>query len=96
MLEFKISEKIADDKWDKHLLNSDYATFYQSSKFLEVDESRFPIFIYIVDEKNNVKEVDDLSEAVDFLKKDLEKHGAMTGKQKLVAAIMGLVVFLWI
>ena len=41
-------------------------------------------------------EVDDLSEAVDFLKKDLEKHGAMTGKQKLVAAIMGLVVFLWI
>ena len=55
MLEFKISEKIADDKWDKHLLNSDYATFYQSSKFLEVDESRFPIFIYIVDEKNNVK-----------------------------------------
>jgi len=40
-------------------------------------------------------EVDDLSEAVDFLKKDLEKHGAMTGKQKLVAAIMGLVVFLW-
>ncbi|MBT6867279.1 MAG: hypothetical protein HOA19_08010, partial [Candidatus Marinimicrobia bacterium] len=41
-------------------------------------------------------EVDDLSEAVDFLKKDLDKHGAMTGKQKLVAAIMGLVVFLWI
>ena len=41
-------------------------------------------------------EVDDLSEAVGFLKKDLQKHGAMTGKQKLVAAIMGLVVFLWI
>ncbi len=41
-------------------------------------------------------EVDDLSEAVDFLKKDLEKHGAMTGKQKLVALIMALVVFLWI
>tara|TARA_B110001454_G_C12585772_1_gene378025 strand:- start:98 stop:859 length:762 start_codon:yes stop_codon:yes gene_type:complete len=41
-------------------------------------------------------EVDDLGEAVSFLKKDLEKHGAMTGKQILVAAIMGLVVFLWI
>ena len=41
-------------------------------------------------------EVEDLSEAVGFLKKDLEKHGAMTTKQKLVAGIMALVVFLWI
>ena len=41
-------------------------------------------------------EVDDLSEAVGFLKKDLEKHGAMTNQQKLVAGIMALVVFLWI
>ena len=41
-------------------------------------------------------EVDDLSEAVGLLKKDLEKHGAMTNQQKLVAGIMGLVVFLWI
>ena len=41
-------------------------------------------------------EVDDLSEAVGLLKKDLEKHGAMTNQQKLVAGIMALVVFLWI
>ena len=41
-------------------------------------------------------EVDDLGEAVGLLKKDLEKHGAMTSQQKLVAAIMMLVVFLWI
>ena len=41
-------------------------------------------------------EVEDLSEAVGFLKKDLEKHGAMTTQQKLVAGIMALVVFLWI
>ena len=41
-------------------------------------------------------EVDDLSEAVGLLKKDLEKHGAMTNQQKLVAAVMALVVFLWI
>ena len=41
-------------------------------------------------------EVDDLGEAVGLLKKDLEKHGAMTVQQKLVAAIMMLVVFLWI
>jgi anion transporter len=41
-------------------------------------------------------EVDDLSEAVGFLKKDLDKHGAMTFKQWLVAGIMGLVVVLWI
>ena len=41
-------------------------------------------------------EVDDLSEAVGLLKKDLEKHGAMTSQQKLVAGIMALVVFLWI
>lgn len=41
-------------------------------------------------------EVDDLSDAVGRLKKDIEKHGPMTSKQYLVAAIMGLVVFLWI
>ena len=41
-------------------------------------------------------EVDDLSEAVGLLKKDLDKHGKMTGKQWLVAGIMGLVVILWI
>ena len=41
-------------------------------------------------------EVEDLSEAVSLLKKDLEKHGAMTNQQKLVAGIMALVVFLWI
>jgi len=41
-------------------------------------------------------EVSDLSEAVGLIKKDLEKHGAMTGKQKLVALIMLVVVILWI
>ena len=41
-------------------------------------------------------EVSDLSEAVGLIKKDLEKHGAMTGKQKLVALIMLVVVVLWI
>jgi len=41
-------------------------------------------------------EVSDLSEAVGLLKKDLKKHGAMTGKQKLVALIMLAVVVLWI
>ena len=41
-------------------------------------------------------EVSDLSEAVGHIKKDLEKHGAMTGKQKLVALIMLVVVVLWI
>jgi len=41
-------------------------------------------------------EVSDLSEAVGLIKKDLEKHGAMTGKQKLVALIMLAVVVLWI
>jgi solute carrier family 13 (sodium-dependent dicarboxylate transporter), member 2/3/5 len=41
-------------------------------------------------------EVDDLSDAVNLLKKDLDKHGKMTSKQWLVAGIMGLVVILWI
>ena len=41
-------------------------------------------------------EVDDLSEAVGMLKKDLEKHGAMTSQQKIVAGVMALVVLLWI
>ena len=55
MLKFKILEKNPDDKWDECLLNSDYSTFYQSTKFLKKDKSRFPIFIYITDEKDNVK-----------------------------------------
>ena len=55
MLKFKILEKIADEQWDEQLLNSDYSTFYQSTKFLETNDSRFPIFVYILDEKNNVK-----------------------------------------
>ena len=41
-------------------------------------------------------EVQDLSDAVTILKQDLEKHGKMTGKQWLVACVMGLVIFLWI
>ena len=41
-------------------------------------------------------EVNDLSDAVGLLKKDLEKHGAMTNQQKIVAIVMALVVFLWI
>ncbi len=41
-------------------------------------------------------ETDDLSYAVSVLKQDLEKHGKVTGKQWLVAGIMGLVVFMWI
>lgn len=41
-------------------------------------------------------EVDDLTEAVSALKLDLTKHGKMTGKQWLVAAIMLLMIFMWI
>ena len=41
-------------------------------------------------------EVDDLSEAVNLLKKDLAKHGAMTRQQYTVAFVMLCVVILWI
>ncbi|MDP7071862.1 MAG: SLC13 family permease, partial [Candidatus Marinimicrobia bacterium] len=41
-------------------------------------------------------EVTDLSEAVDVLKKDLEKHGKMTRDQWLVGGIMLLIIFMWI
>ncbi|MFQ6605714.1 MAG: SLC13 family permease [Fidelibacterota bacterium] len=41
-------------------------------------------------------EVDQLDDAVQILKSDLEKHGGMTKKQWLVAGIMFIVVFLWI
>ena len=41
-------------------------------------------------------EVNDLSHAVATLKQDLKKHGKMTYQQWLVAAIMMLVIFLWI
>jgi len=41
-------------------------------------------------------EVDDLSDAVDLLKKDLAKHGSMTKQQYIVALVMLCVVLLWI
>lgn len=41
-------------------------------------------------------EVDDLSNAVNSLKKDLDQHGKMSGKQWLVAGIMLLMIFMWI
>ncbi len=41
-------------------------------------------------------EVNDLSDAISVLKTDLEKHGKMTREQWIVAAIMGLVIFMWI
>lgn len=41
-------------------------------------------------------EVNDLSGAVSTLRQDLEKHGKMTAKQWLVAAVMFLVIYLWI
>ena len=41
-------------------------------------------------------EVNDLSDAVNVLKKDLEKHGKMTRKQWLVGGIMMLLIFMWI
>ncbi|UCD37953.1 MAG: DASS family sodium-coupled anion symporter [Fidelibacterota bacterium] len=41
-------------------------------------------------------EVDDMTYAVTILKQDLKKHGKMTTRQWVVAAIMILVVFLWI
>ena len=41
-------------------------------------------------------EVDDLSGAVNVLKKDLKKHGKITPKQWLVAGIMVLMIFMWI
>ncbi|MFQ6615874.1 MAG: SLC13 family permease [Fidelibacterota bacterium] len=41
-------------------------------------------------------EVNDLSDAVSTLKQDLDRHGKMTAKQWMVAAIMFFVVYLWI
>jgi len=55
MLKYKIFEEIDDKKWNNMLLNSEYSTFYQSTNFLRADDSRFPIFIYIENEKNEIK-----------------------------------------
>ena len=40
--------------------------------------------------------IPDLKFDISRLKKDLDKHGAMTVQQKIVAGVMALVVFLWI
>lgn len=73
MLKIKISETIDEGKWNKSLLNSKYSTHYQSTKFLKTDESRFPIFVYILDGENEIKGQLALS--------ILKKHSTLSSKK---------------
>jgi hypothetical protein len=54
MLRHKIFEEIDNKQWNRMLLNSKYSTCYQSTNFLIADENRFPIFIYIKNQKNRI------------------------------------------
>jgi hypothetical protein len=52
----KILTEVNAIKWNKDLTKSEFANFYESTEYLtsEYDAGRFPIFIYIFDEKGEV------------------------------------------
>jgi len=52
---FKIFEKINSDEWNLNLKKSSYATFFQTTTYFKTqDDTRFPIYIYVYDEKNKI------------------------------------------
>lgn len=56
MYEFDILKKVDTKKWDNDLLKCDYSTFFQTAEFLtQEDSERYPIFIYIYDDKGETK-----------------------------------------
>ena len=52
MYKIKIMTNMIDEKWDSNLLKSRYSTYFQTSKYIEVNKKmgHFPVFIYIIDE----------------------------------------------
>ena len=56
MYKFYISRDIDPEKWDSNLIESNYATFFQSAKFLGIqNQSKYPLYIYVLDENGDVK-----------------------------------------
>ena len=56
MYKIKIVTNTDNMKWDSNLLKSHYSTYFQTSKYIEVNKKReyFPIFIYIIDDNDIV------------------------------------------
>lgn len=56
MYTFKILKQVDKKKWNDDLLKCDYSTFFQTFEFLSTnDPDKFPLFIYIYDEKGETK-----------------------------------------
>ena len=56
MYKFNILRKIDTEKWDNDLMESNYATFFQSAKFLTVQsQGNYPLFLYVLDESDNIQ-----------------------------------------
>jgi hypothetical protein len=56
MYKIKIMTNTDNMKWDSNLLKSHYSTYFQTSKYIEVNKKMeyFPIFIYIIDDNDIV------------------------------------------
>lgn len=57
MYSYKILENVESDKWNSLLLKTKSSTFFQTVEYLRSNSSlnRFPLFVYIYNEKNEVK-----------------------------------------
>jgi len=56
MYKFNILKDVDVEKWDYNLSKSNYATFFQSSKFLKIQmKDKFPLFVNVVDDNDEIK-----------------------------------------
>ena len=55
MYKFKILTTVDSSMWDNDLTKSNYATFFQTTNYLNSNSNdHFPVFIYVLDQDGNV------------------------------------------
>ena len=56
MYKLEIIENISKEEWNQNLIKSNYSTYYQTSEYIEGNNTTeyFPIFIQIINDKDQV------------------------------------------
>lgn len=56
MYKFSILKEVNAKEWDNNLKKSNYATFFQSAKFLTIQsQGNYPLFLYVLDDDDNIQ-----------------------------------------
>ena len=55
-MKYKISSHVEFKEWNNNLSACEYSTFFQTAEFLsKKDSDRYPVFIYIYDDSENIQ-----------------------------------------